>query len=168
MTLRLKQISGTWFFFLLMVMVYLLLFFINYNLCISSLIFFRQILIKIIPIFFLVWFLMIIVNYFITPQFILSHVGKKGIKKWFFAAIGGILSTGPVYIWYPLLSDLKKKGLDYGFIACFLYNRAIKLSLLPVAIYYFGWKYIMILTIVMIAASIGQGAIINRLIKEKL
>ena len=166
MMLQFKKISGAWFFFIFMVMLYLLLFFVNPNLCISSLIFFRQILIKIIPIFLLVWFLMVIANYFITPKFVFKYFDKKSANKWFFAIIGGILSEGPIYIWYPLLADLKKKGLDYGFVACFLYNRAIKLPILPAAIYYFGWKYILILAIIMIMASIGQGIIINRIIKE--
>jgi len=164
--LQFKKISGTWFFFIFIVTLYLLLFFVNPNLCISSLVFFRQILIKIIPIFLLVWFLMVIANYFITPKFVFKYFDKKSANKWFFAIIGGILSEGPIYIWYPLLADLKKKGLDYGFIACFLYNRAIKLPILPAAIYYFGWKYILILAIIMIMASIGQGIIINRIIKE--
>ncbi len=166
--LQFKKISGTWFFFMFMVMLYLLLFFVNPNLYISSLIFFRQILIKIIPIFFLVWILMVLTNYFITPKFVFKYFDKRGVNKWFFAVIGGILSEGPIYIWYPLLADLRKKGFDYGFVACFLYNRAIKLPILPAAIYYFGWKYILILALIMIMASISQGVIINKLIKEKL
>jgi len=164
--LQFKKISVAWFFFIFMVIFYLLLFFINSNLFISSLIFFLQILIKIIPIFLLVWFLMVIANYFITPKFVFKYFDKKSANKWFFAIIGGILSEGPVYIWYPLLADLKKKGLDYGFVACFLYNRAIKLPILPAAIYYFGWKYILILAIIMVMASISQGIIINKIIKE--
>jgi len=164
--LQFKKISVAWFFFIFMVIFYLLLFFINSNLFISSLIFFHQILIKIIPIFLLVWFLMVIANYFITPKFVFKYFDKKSANKWFFAIIGGILSEGPVYIWYPLLADLKKKGLDYGFVACFLYNRAIKLPILPAAIYYFGWKYILILAIIMVMASISQGIIINKIIKE--
>lgn len=165
--LQLKRISGAWFFFLFMIIVYLLLFFINPGLCISSLTFFSRILIKIIPIFFFVWVLMVIVNYFITPKFVFQYFDKRGVNKWFFAVIGGILSEGPIYMWYPLLSDLRKKGFDYGFVACFLYNRAIKLPVLPAAIYYFGWKYIIILTVTMAVASISQGIIINKLIKEK-
>jgi uncharacterized membrane protein YraQ (UPF0718 family) len=165
--LQFKKISGAWFFFMFMAMLYLFLFFVDSSVCISSLIFFRQILIKIIPIFFLVWILMIVANYFITPKFVFRYFDKKGVNKWLFATIGGILSEGPIYMWYPLLADLRKKGFDYGFVACFLYNRAIKLPVLPAAIYYFGWKYIVVLTVTMIAASIGQGVIINKLIKEK-
>jgi len=81
-----------------------------------------------------------------------------------FVIIGGMLSTGPIYMWYPLLADLRNRGLNYGLIACFLYNRAIKIPLLPIAIFYFGWKYIIILSFVMIFISIIQGILINKLL----
>ncbi len=71
-------------------------------------------------------------------------------------------------MWYPLLSDLKDKGLNYGLISCFLYNRAIKIPLIPLAIIYFGFKYIFILTIVMIFISIIQGILIDKIIIKKI
>ena len=67
-------------------------------------------------------------------------------------------------MWYPLLAELKEKGIGYGYLATFLYNRAIKIPLLPIAIFYFGLKYVVILTIVMIFISIIQGIIINRIL----
>ncbi|MFW5847263.1 MAG: hypothetical protein ACOCUU_03850 [Nanoarchaeota archaeon] len=110
---------------------------------------------------------MSLTNYFITPKFVMRHLGGKGIKKWFFIIIGGILSTGPIYMWYPFLADLKNKNLSYGLIACFLYNRAIKIPLLPIAIFYFGWQYILVLSIVMIFVSVLQGMLINKLMDVK-
>ena len=74
------------------------------------------------------------------------------------------MSSGPIYMWYPLLSDLKKKGLNSGFIACFLYNRSIKIAILPMAILYFGWKYVLVLSVVMILMSVAQALLINKLI----
>ncbi len=68
-------------------------------------------------------------------------------------------------MWYPLLADLKNKGLSYGFIACFLYNRAIKIPLIPLAIAYFSWQYILILSFTMIIMSVVQGILIDKLIK---
>lgn len=97
----------------------------------------------------------------------MKHLKDKGMKKWFFVIIGGILSSGPIYMWYPLLADLRNKGLNYGLIACFLYNRSIKIPLIPLAIIYFSWKYIIILLLVMILASIIQGIIINKLMEVK-
>ena len=165
---KLKQISGSWYFLIIILFIYLGLFAFKQDIFSSSINFFYSILLKIIPIFILVFVLMSLTNYFITPKFVTKHLKEKGIKKWFFIIIGGILSTGPIYMWYPLLSDLKDKGLNYGLIACFLYNRAIKIPLLPIAIFYFGWQYILILSFVMIAISIFQGILINKLMEVKM
>jgi len=104
-------------------------------------------------------------SYFLKPKFVLKHLGKKGLKKWFFVIVGGILSSGPIYLWYPLLADLKKKGLNDGLVACFLYNRAIKIPMLPLAIIYFSWQYILILAVVMAVFSVIQGLLVNKIIK---
>jgi len=164
---KFKQISGSWYFLIGISIVYLILFFIRQDLFSSSINFFYNIILKIIPVFILVFILMTITNYFITPKFVIKHLKGKGIKKWFFVIIGGILSTGPIYMWYPFLADLKKKGLNYGLIACFLYNRAIKIPLLPLAIIYLTWQYIFVLSFVMIFVSIIQGIIINKLMEVK-
>jgi len=164
---KLRQISKSWYFLLIVILFYLLLFILKQNLFFSSLDFLYNILLKIIPIFVLVFILMAMANYFITPKIVMKHLGEKGIKRWFFMIIGGILSTGPIYMWYPLLADLKSKGLSYGLIACFLYNRAIKIPLLPIAIFYFGWKYIIILSFVMVFMSVLQGIIIDKSIRTK-
>jgi len=156
------NISTPWCFLIIILIAYLILFIVNQNLFYSCLSFFGNILLKIIPTILIVFVLMTIFNYFITPEFILKHIKEKGIRKWFYVIIGGILSSGPIYMWYPLLADLKHKGLNYGLIACFLYNRAVKIPLLPLIVLYFGWKYVIILTFVMICASVIQGILINK------
>jgi uncharacterized membrane protein YraQ (UPF0718 family) len=87
---------------------------------------------------------------------------KSGIKGFIFAVIGGILSLGPIYMWYPMLFDLRKKGMKSSLIAIFLYNRAIKIPLLPMMIYYFGPMFTLILTIYMIIFSVINGLIVER------
>lgn len=157
---------GAWIFFAGTVVIYFGLAIVRFDLFKKSLSFFTYILIRIIPIFLLIWVLMALVDRFVSTKSIVKHFPKKSIKRWIFAIITGILSVGSIYMWYPLLSDLHEKGFDYGLIACFLYNRAIKVPLLPIAVYYFGLKYVTILTGVMVLASIAQGFIINQLIKE--
>jgi len=165
---KLKEINKAWYFLIIVLLVYIILFFVNKESFFSSIDSFNSILIKIIPIFILVFVLMAITNYFITPKFISKHIETdKGIKKWVFAVVGGILSTGPIYMWYPLLADLKEKGLNNGLIACFLYNRAVKIPLIPLMILYFNWKLVIILTLVMIFASLIQGFLINKLMEVK-
>lgn len=161
---KLKEIEGKWYFLVIIILAYFFIYIINFGLFSSSLNFFLNLLVKIIPIFVIIFFLMIFVNYFITSEFILKHFKKdKGIKKWVFVVIGGILSSGPIYMWYPLLSDLKERGVSEGLIACFLYNRAIKIPLFPLAIVYFGLKFIIILSLVVIFGSVIQGIIINKM-----
>jgi len=164
---KLKSLSGSWYFLGTIILVYILISILNQETYLKSLDFFTQIIYKIIPIFILVFVLMTLSNYFITPEFVMKHLRERGIKKWFFVILGGILSSGPIYMWYPLLADLKHKGLSYGLIACFLYNRAIKIPLLPLAIIYFSWQYIFILTFVMIFMSVVQGILINKLMEVK-
>jgi len=160
--------NKAWYFFFIVVLIYIILIFTNYTAFSTSISFFTEIIIKIIPVFMLVFVLMILVNRFITKEFIIKHFKEKSkIKIWSFAIISGILSMGPIYMWYPLLAEAKNKGLSYGLIACFLYNRAIKIPLLPLIILYFGIKYVLILTIIMIIMSVAQGILINKLIKEE-
>jgi len=162
---KLQQILKAWLFLIIVVVVYILLFFIRQDLFFSSVNYFFNIFLKIIPVFVLIFVLMAISNYFVTPNFIKKYLGKKGAKKWFFVITGGILSSGPIYMWYPFLADLKNKGLSYGLIACFLYNRAIKIPLWSIAIFYFGVKYVIVLTFVMIFMSIVQGILLNKFMK---
>lgn len=161
------QIPVSGYFLIIVLIAYTILFIVNKLLFYSSLSFFGDILLKILPIFVIVFVLMVFTNYFITPKFIIKHTTGRGMKKWFFVIVGGILSSGPIYMWYPLLADLKHKGLGKSLIACFLYNRAIKLPLLPLIILYFGWQYVIVLTVVMITASVIQGLLIDKLMEVK-
>lgn len=120
-----------------------------------------QMLLRIIPSLFLVFIIMAITNYIITPKRLSKYFTKKSWKKYVYATIAGILSTGPIFAWYPLLNELQKKGISNGLIAVFLYNRAIKPALLPVMIMYFGITYVIVLGIIMIIMSIIQGLIID-------
>ncbi|MDD2666844.1 MAG: hypothetical protein PHD13_07495 [Methanocellales archaeon] len=164
---KLKQISVSWYFLIIVILAYALVFNFKKSLFFSSLNFFSNIILKIIPIFVFVFALMTLTNYLITPKFIMKYLGNQGITKWLFVIIGGILSSGPIYIWYPLMADLKNKGFSYGLIACFLYNRAIKIQLLPIAIFYFGIRYILVLTFVMVFVSVFQGILLDKLLEVK-
>jgi uncharacterized membrane protein YraQ (UPF0718 family) len=161
-----KKIKSSYLILSILILIYFILACLTPIVFHAALVALYKILIKIIPAFIAVFILMAITNYFITPQFINRHLGKRGVKRWFFVIIGGILSSGPIYMWYPFLAELKKKGLSYGLIACFLYNRAIKIPLLPIAALYFSWQYIIILTLVMIFFSIIQAFIIDHLLEH--
>jgi uncharacterized membrane protein YraQ (UPF0718 family) len=160
---------GPWYFLGIVILIYLVLLFIQPENILSSLNKTLTILKTIIPLFIIVIILMTITNYFIKPKWLIKHLGKdSGIKGWIVSIIGGMLSTGPVYLWLPLLNDLKKQGVRNAFLATFLYNRAIKLALLPVLIGYLGLLYTAVLTVFMIVASVLQGIITEKLIEVKI
>ncbi len=155
-----------YYFLIVVVILYAIVFLINPIKISESLNFTIKIFKQIIPLFVIVFGLMVIINQFVTPKRISKYLGEEaGIKRWFIAIGAGIISTGPIYMWYPMLKELRKKGVNNGFIATFLYNRAVKPPLIPMIIYYFGIKFTVILTIVMIICSVIQGLIIEKEVK---
>jgi len=115
----------------------------------------------------LVFFFLFLTDLFLKKEQIIKYLGHgSGLKGWLIAVTGGILSHGPIYMWYPLLADLKAKGMKNNLIATFLYNRAVKIPIIPLLIYYFGWPFFIILTIYMIIASIINGWIVGKLVKN--
>jgi len=148
------------------VFIYFLLFFSHPENIEKSLEISAVVLIKIFPSLLLIILFMGIMNYFVNHRTVSKYVGKgSGIKGWFLAIFTGMLSHGPVYAWYPLLRDLRNQGMKSGLIAAFLYNRAIKIPLLPLMIYYFGTRFVLIFTCYIVVASIIQGWIIQRIEK---
>ncbi len=123
-------------------------------------------LLKISPILLLVILLTALINYFINPKELSKHLSKEsGFKAWILALGAGILSHGPMYAWYPLIEELRKKGLRDSLIGMFFYARAVKLPLLPIMIEYFGLKYTTILNLYIILGSFLQGLIIEKVEK---
>jgi uncharacterized membrane protein YraQ (UPF0718 family) len=110
----------------------------------------------------LIFILMVVINRFLNPAKIAKHLGKgSGVQAMLLSAAAGIISAGPIYAWYPLLKDLREKGAAHSLIAVFLYNRSVKPFLLPIMIAYFGWIYVVILTIMTVIASFATGYVIN-------
>lgn len=108
-----------------------------------------------------------IFNYFLNDKKLKRYfLHVSDWKKYLAAVFLGLLSSGPVYVWYNFLADLKKQGFSSGPIVVFLYNRAIKIPLLPVLVYYFSAKFVILLTILMIVFSLGNGLALQALLRE--
>jgi len=111
----------------------------------------------VIPLVFVVAVLFLL-NLLVRPSHVAGLLGKRaGGRAIVLSLVAGIISAGPIYAWYPLLKDLNERGAANGPIAVFLYNRAVKPFLLPVMIGYFGWRYVLVLTVLMIPGSILLG-----------
>jgi len=119
---------------------------------------------RLLPAFCVVILFMGIVNYLVTPKAVSKFVGQgSGLKGWLLALATGILSHGPVYIWFPFLNELSNQGMTSGRAAVFLYSRAIKIPLLPVMVYYLGLVFTIVLQCWLIVASLIQGKLIEKL-----
>jgi hypothetical protein len=115
----------------------------------------------------LVFILMLAMNLFLKPSHIIRFLGKdSGIKGIALCAAAGIVSMGPIYAWYHLLMDLRKKGASSFLITIFLGNRAVKPFLLPIMIAYFGWTYTTLLTLFTILGSLAAGYVVGAVVRQ--
>jgi uncharacterized membrane protein YraQ (UPF0718 family) len=159
-----QKIGANWLFLIAVVLVYLILGMWNLQLALAGLEVFLGLLKKILPVLGIVFLLIFVSNLFLNPKTVAKYLGTGArTRGWPIAVIAGILSAGPIYMWYPLLGELKKKGMRDALIATFLYNRAVKIPLLPMMVYYFGLKLVVILTILMILFSMLNGLLVERL-----
>jgi uncharacterized membrane protein YraQ (UPF0718 family) len=113
----------------------------------------------------LVFLLMIGLNMFLKPPHIAKFLGRgTTIEKKLLFTLAGIISAGPIYAWYPILKDLREKGAQPSLIAVFLVNRAVKPSLLPMMISFFGWTYVLLLTLLTVGGSLFVGFVVGALL----
>jgi len=163
-----KKKMGKWYFLIIVILAYLSIYFFLPDKMMPILNFYIKLILQILPIFLLVYAIMVLTNYFVNNKVLQKYMGEEaGIKGWAISIITGILSMGPVYMWYPLMKDLKNKGIKDRFLVAFLYNRGIKLQWAPMLILYFGWAFSLTLLIVMAIFSVPQGIITEKLIGAK-
>ncbi len=124
---------------------------------------------KILPIFALIILLTTLIHYFLKPKHIVKHLGEEsGAVGVVYAVLGGILSHGPMYVWYGMLEEMREHGLKEGLIATFLYARAVKLPLLPFMIGLFGLTFTVLMNLYILLFALLQGKIIDRVIKKDI
>ncbi|RLC03791.1 MAG: permease [Deltaproteobacteria bacterium] len=120
------------------------------------------ILMKVIPIFIAVILFTAMLNYFLKPKQIASHLGRESrAKAWLWALAAGVISHGPMYAWYPLLEDLRGHGMRTGLIVVFFFSRAVKIPLLPMMVDYFGWTFTVVLSLYILIGALIQGWILE-------
>jgi len=122
-----------------------------------------SILMKILPVLLVVFFLTALLNTYIRPKSIAKHLGGGArLRGWAIALLGGVLSHGPGYVWYPMLADLRSQGARDGLIVAFFYARAIKLPWLPVMVSYFGIAFTLVLCFYILLGAWLQGVIADK------
>ncbi|MCK5059747.1 MAG: permease [Candidatus Pacebacteria bacterium] len=162
-----RNINGRYFFLIIVAVLYAVTSIIDVSIAKRALEASLALCLQVLPILLLGFTLIFLSNIFLDTKKIVKYVGKDvGIKGWAASIIGGIMSSGPIYIWYPLLSNLREKGMKNSFIVAFLYSRAIKVPLLPLMIYYFGLSFTLVLTLYIIVFSVINGVIVDKFLNK--
>jgi len=126
-----------------------------------------QLTTNIIPLMVLVFILMYLSNLLIKSGYVKKYLGhSSGVRGWIIALTGGIISTGPIYVWYPILRDLRKEGMSDSLLTALIYARSIKIPLLPLMIAYFGAAYTMILLAYTLVFSVLNALVLQLLIPK--
>ncbi|OGI44023.1 MAG: hypothetical protein A2150_02285 [Candidatus Muproteobacteria bacterium RBG_16_64_11] len=117
-----------------------------------------------LPVLALVFVLMVVFDLVLNPRRLAQQLGRPGgARGWLLALAAGILSAGPIYAWYPLLAELRGKGMRVSTAAVFLYARAIKLPLLPLLFHYFGTAYSVVLSLYLAGFALLSGLVMERI-----
>ena len=128
---------------------------------------FTHLSLRVLPVLLFVFFLLFLIDLFIDRKWVLRHLGRAaGIKGWALTIACGVLSAGPLFVWYPMLADLRAKGMSSALLAAFLYSRALKLPLLPLMVHYFGLAYTVLFSVSILVFSVLSGLVMRLLIKD--
>jgi len=170
MTKKIKKKSknGILKFLGIVLISYTIIAMVDFNLFLRSLIVFKGMLVKMLPLLLFVFLFMIITNLFLKGSFVKKHLGREsGIRGWLWAIIAGILISGAPYILFPLLKDLKEHGMRDSLITVFLYNRNIKIPFFPAMIFYFGSAFTVIISIYIMVFSVFAGLLMDKIMGKK-
>ena len=156
---------GGWVFLGSVIVSYGLVGLIEPEATIQAWLFFKNVLGRVLPVLGLVFILLFIANLLLDPKWIKQYLGTgTGLKGWVASVFAGILSVGPIYVWYAVLSELQAKGMRTALVATFLYSRAVKLPLLPLMIYYFGTTYTLVLSLYLVLFAGFNGLVVEKLV----
>jgi uncharacterized membrane protein YraQ (UPF0718 family) len=120
-----------------------------------------------LPILAVVLFLMGLFDSLLDAKAIARLIGSEsGLKGWGIALLGGVLSHGPGYVWYPMIQQMREHGARDSLVVAFFYARSIKLPWLPLMVIYLGTGFTVFLTLYVLVASWLQGLIAENLLKN--
>ncbi len=153
-------------FLYVVILTYLLLLLFDTNNAITSFKTFFTIIYTLLPIFGFIILLTALINYFLKPKDIIKHFGEdSGRKGIVYALLAGVISHGPMYAWYGLISELREEGAKDELLIIFFYARAIKIPMLPFMIGIFGIHFTIIISIYILLFAIIQGKLFSKFYK---
>jgi len=149
-------------------LIYLFVYFLNKDYALIAFNDFGGMIFKVVPAITSVFVVMFLVNLFVTSKVIKKYLGKSsGVKGVLYSLLASSFISGPPYILFPLLRDLKRSGMKDSLIATFLYNRNVQVSFVPLMIFYFGIKYTLVISFYIIMFAVLNGLIIGKIMKQK-
>lgn len=154
-------------FFLAVSLIYILTAFFQTQFAVAAFSHFGEMLWSILPVLLIVYAVMFLVNFFLKPGTIQKHLGNdSGLKGWVYTVLASLIISGPPYVLYPLFGELREHGMKKSFLAVFFGNRTVQPAFLPVMIYYFGWPFSILVSLLVIVFSVISGVIIGRILPE--
>jgi uncharacterized membrane protein YraQ (UPF0718 family) len=157
--------KGGWLFLALVLLLYAISGAVDGELTRQALGKFTQLAEQVVPVLVLVFALIFTTELLLSPARIEKYLGRRsGLRGWLLSLVAGILSTGPIYAWYPVLAELRRQGMSTSLVAAFLYCRAIKLPLLPFMIHYFGITYTVLLMLYLLCFAVVSGLVMQWLL----
>jgi len=163
-----KNSNSKWIFLGSVIFIYLITIFINSDNTLKALVYSWKLLLTVLPILLVVLVFMFFFNLINEEKFKAFIEKSPKHMQYLVMSVFGTLSHGPIYAWYPLMKDLRLKGVTNGSIASFLYARGIKITLLPMLVIYFGLKFAIVLTILLFIFSYMQGILVDLLMQKKV
>ena len=161
--------KGGWLFLALVLVLYAVTAAVDSELTGKALGKFTQLIAQVAPILVLVFVLILATELLLSPARIKKYLGRRaGLMGWLLSLAAGILSTGPIYAWYPVLSELRRQGMSTSLVAAFLYCRAIKLPLLPFMIHYFGIIYTLLVMLYLVCFAVISGLAMGWLLGKEV
>lgn len=159
-----KKINGRVKFLLVVLAIYGVVALFDPDVVRSAFTYFLDMLAKVIPILVLVFMVLLLLNMYLDPRKIRKHLGREsGLRGWMYAIVAGLLISGPPYLLFPMLGELKRHGARNGLLAAVLYNRNVKIHFLPAIIFYFGLRYTVVLSFCIIVFSLLNGKLVELL-----
>lgn len=155
-------------FFLLMCLLYVVAFIVTPQKTMTAFGNFVQAFVQMLPVLILVFLVMFVGYIFLKPEMIHRYLGEdSGKRGWFAACVASIFFSGPTYILFPYLKELKAQGMKNSLIAVFLNNRNVQPAFVPVMIYYFGLRFAVVFCFLVLGYALLSGLLIRHFVGEE-
>lgn len=167
LTLKLKKLSGSVQFLLLIMGGYLVTGYFFRSYTADALRRFMTTLINVAPVLLFVFTVLFLINIFVNPAAIKKHLGSdSGFKGWMYASVGSIFIVGPPYILFPFFGEMKKQGMKNSLIIVFLSNRNVQPPFIPVMIYYFGTPFTIVISVYILIFAVINGLLLGKILEK--